>query len=125
MAYFAKLNNDNTVIDIIVVDNSELLDSSNVEQESLGVTYLNNQFGDGNWKQTSYNGVFRKRYAGVGYIYDKNRDAFMIPQPYPSWVVDEDSCTWQAPVELPGGYDGSVTQKYEWNEETTSWDEME
>jgi hypothetical protein len=122
MAYFTKLNDDNIVIDVIVVDNKELLDSDGIEHESLGVAYLNTQFGYGKWKQTSYNGSFRKKYAGVGYIYDETRDAFMAPKQYPSWVVDEDSCTWQAPIPLPGGYDGQVTQKYEWNESTQSWD---
>lgn len=117
MAHFAKLDENNTVIDINVVENKNLLDNNGVEHESLGVAFLimwSN--GYSNWKQTSYNGNFRKNYAGIGYIYDSARDAFIPPQPFNSWVLNEQSCLWEAPVQKPD--DG---KKYDWDEATLSW----
>ena len=127
MAHFAKLNQNNIVITVNVVHNNELL-VDGVENEQKGVDFLNNLFNtNDNWKQTSYNtrgGVhklggtpFRKNYAGVGYTYDEARDAFIEPQPYPSWTLNEDTCQWEAPVAFPN--DG---KSYNWNESTTSWD---
>jgi hypothetical protein len=72
----------------------------------------------GTWKQTSYNANFRKNYAGVGYTYDSQRDAFVPPRPFASWVLDEDTCLWAAPVAYPD--DGKM---YSWDEDTTSWAE--
>ena len=129
MAHFAKLDQDNIVITINVVHNNELL-VDGVETEQKGIDFLNNLFNTSdNWKQTSYNskgGVhrlggtpFRKNYAGIGYAYDETRDAFIPPQPYPSWTLNEDTCLWKAPVAYPD--DG---KDYRWNEETTSWDEI-
>jgi hypothetical protein len=71
----------------------------------------------GEWFQTSYNGTFRKNYAGVGYTYDTTRDAFIPPQPYNSWTLNEDTCQWSSPVTMP-----IDDKRYEWNETTTSWD---
>ena len=127
MAHFAKLNQNNIVITVNVVHNSELL-VDGVENEQKGVDFLNNLFStNDNWKQTSYNTIggvhklsgtpFRKNYAGVGYTYDEARDAFIEPQPYPSWTLNEDTCQWEAPVAFPN--DG---KSYNWNESTTSWD---
>ena len=127
MAHFTKLNQNNIVITVNVVHNNELL-VDGVENEQKGVDFLNNLFNtNDNWKQTSYNtrgGVhklggtpFRKNYAGVGYTYDEARDAFIEPQPYPSWTLNEDTCGWEAPVAFPN--DG---KSYNWNESTTSWD---
>ena len=129
MAHFAKLDQDNIVITINVVHNNELL-VDGVETEQKGIDFLNNLFNTSdNWKQTSYNsngGVhklggtpLRKNYAGIGYAYDEARDAFIPPQPYPSWTLNEDTCLWKAPVAYPD--DG---KDYGWNEETTSWDEI-
>ena len=127
MAHFTKLNQNNIVITVNVVHNNELL-VDGVENEQKGVDFLNNLFNtNDNWKQTSYNtrgGVhklggtpFRKNYAGVGYTYDEVKDAFIEPQPYPSWTLNEDTCQWEAPVAFPN--DG---KSYNWNESTTSWD---
>jgi len=127
MAHFAKLNQNNIVITVNVVHNSELL-VDGVENEQKGVDFLNNLFStNDNWKQTSYNTIggvhklggtpFRKNYAGVGYTYDEVKDAFIEPQPYPSWTLNEDTCQWEAPVAFPN--DG---KSYNWNESTTSWD---
>lgn len=116
MAHFAKLNENNIVTEVHCIHNNELL-VDGVETEAAGVAFLTN-WSDGytNWKQTSYNGNFRKRYAGVGYTYDAQRDAFIPPQTYPSWVLNEDTCLWEPPVPMPT--DGPV---YHWDEPTVSW----
>jgi hypothetical protein len=115
MAHFAELDDNNIVKQVIVVHNNELLDESGNESEQKGIDFCINLFG-GRWVQTSYNGNIRKNYAGQGYLYDPIRDAFVPPQPYPSWLLDEQTCQWEAPVAYPT--DGSL---YSWNEETTSW----
>jgi hypothetical protein len=115
MAHFAEINNQNIVKRIIVVHNNELLNSDGVEQESLGISFCQSLFG-GNWKQTSFNGNIRKNFAGIGFSYDSARDAFIPPKPFNSWTLDEETCQWQAPIEMPD--DGSI---YIWNEEATSW----
>lgn len=121
MAHFAQLDDNNIVTQVLVVDNSEILDDNDVEQESLGVTFLQGLLGsDTNWKQTSYNGNIRKNYAGIGYTYDSSRDAFIPPQPYTSWILNEDTCLWKAPVPYP-----TDNNRYLWNESTLSWDSLE
>ena len=115
MAHFAELNASNEVLRVIVVANDELIDDNGDEQESLGVTFCVNLFG-GTWKQTSYNSNIRKNYAGIGFTYDSIRDAFIAPQPYASWTLDESTCQWEPPVAYPT--DG---QRYEGNEDTTNW----
>jgi hypothetical protein len=112
MAHFAKLDG-NTVTQIIVVANEELM-VDGVESEAKGIAFCQSLFG-GEWKQTSYNGNFRKNYAGIGYTYDAQRDAFIPPSAYPSWVLNETSCQWEAPIAMPT--DGV----YEWDESTISW----
>ena len=129
MAHFAKLNQENIVIAVNVVHNNELL-VDGVESEQKGIDFINNLLKTNDtWKQTSYNthgGVhkldgtpLRKNYAGIGYTYDETRDAFIAPQPYPSWTLNEDTCRWEAPVAYPDD-----DKHYQWNEETTSWDEV-
>ena len=118
MAHFAELGMDNIVQRVIVVHNNELLDENNDEQESLGVAFCNGLFG-GTWVQTSYNGNIRKNFAGVGFTYDSTRDAFIAPKPYPSWVLNEDTCRWEAPTPMPT--DAPEGQQYRWDEDTTSW----
>ena len=86
MAHFAKINN-NIVEEVIVVNNNVLLDEQGVEQESKGVDFCKSLF-EGDWIQTSYNGNFRKQFAGMGFEYNKIRDAFVAPQPFPSWTLD-------------------------------------
>jgi hypothetical protein len=119
MAHFAELNENNEVLRVVVIANPELLDENGDEQESLGVTFCNQLFG-GTWKQTSYNGNIRKNFAGAGFTYDVDRDAFIAPKPYASWVLNETTCIWEAPTAMPD--DGNM---YEWNEETTSWDQVD
>jgi len=119
MAHFAEIDENGIVLRVLVVDNA---------QESNGQDFLANTLGlGGTWVKTSYNTVggvhtnggtpLRKNYAGIGYTYDSDRDAFIPPKPFASWTLDEDSCLWEAPVAYPT--DGSM---YTWNEETTSWD---
>ena len=105
MAHFAKINSSNVVTEVIVAE-KDFINSGIVGDEFL-------------WVQTSYNGNFRKNYAGVGGTYDKTRDAFIAQKPYASWTLDESSCQWQAPTVYPD--DG---KKYTWNEETTNWVEV-
>jgi hypothetical protein len=124
MAHFAKLGTSNVVETVVVVHN----DVATTEQ--AGVDFLNNLHKTNDtWKQTSYNtfgGVhklggtpFRKNYAGIGHFYDETRDAFITKPPFNSWILNEDTCQYEAPVAHPD--DG---KDYKWNEETTSWDEL-
>ena len=113
MAHFAQIS-EHIVTQVIVVANEELLDGG-VESEAKGIAFCQSLFG-GDWKQTSYNGRIRKNYAGIGYTYDSQRDAFISPQPFPSWTLVEATCQWTAPVAMP--IDGKL---YSWNESTTSW----
>lgn len=114
MAHFAQLDDQNTVLQVIVIHNNELLDNG-VESEAKGIAFCQSLFG-GNWVQTSYNGKMRKNYAGVGFTYDATRDAFIPPKPFNSWVLDESTCRWEAPMPYPT--DG---KRYAWNESTTEW----
>lgn len=118
MAHYAELDSNNVVLRVVVVSNKDTADANGNEVESIGVAFCQKLFG-GNWKQTSYNGNFRKNYAGIGYTYDANLDAFVAPQPFPSWVLDADA-QWQAPVPYPT--DGKM---YAWDEDTLSWVETE
>jgi len=116
MAYFAKLDENNVVVQVTSVHNNELLQDG-VESEAKGVQFLVDLFGENaNWKQTSYNNRIRKNFAGIGYTYDVTRDAFIPPQPFPSWTLNEDTCLWDAPTPMPT--DG---HRYNWDEATTSW----
>lgn len=124
MAHFAQLDENNVVTQVIVVSNNELLDASGVEREEMGIGFCQRLFG-GNWKQTSYNHNFRKRYAGIGYTYNAELDAFVPPKPFASWVLDTEEATWKAPVDMPADAgQGNPPKLYTWNEETTSWDEV-
>jgi hypothetical protein len=117
MAHFAQLDETNLITQVIVVNNNELLDANGAEQEAIGIAFCQSLFGpETRWVQTSYNANFRKNYAGVGYSYDNGRDAFIPPKPYPSWVLNEETCQWQAPVPYPT--DGG---SYYWDEATQSW----
>jgi hypothetical protein len=118
MAHFAQLDENNVVIQVIVVDNKDTSDANGVEKEYIGAAFCERLFG-GTWKQTSYNASFRKHYAGVGYTYNAVRDAFIPPQPYQSWTLDDDA-NWQPPTPMPT--DGSM---YSWDEATTSWVQSE
>lgn len=115
MAHFAEIDNNNVVVRVIVVNNNELLDENGVEQEHLGAAFCNSLFG-GTWVQTSYNGNIRKNFAGVGFVYHPDLDAFIEPQPYPSWTLNTETYSWDAPVERPT--DGAG---YCWLEEDQTW----
>ena len=105
MSHFAKLEN-NVVTQVIVAEQNF------INSGAVGDSFL--------WVQTSYNGNFRKNYAGIGYTYDKSRDAFIPPKPFESWVLNEDTCLWDAPMPMPDD-----DQMYMWNEETQAWDLIE
>ena len=127
MATFAKIGLNNKVIEVLSVHNNELKDSNGVEQENIGIDFLTKLTGWSIWKQTSYNtngGVhklggtpLRKNHASIGYTYDEDRDAFIPKKPYASWVLNETTCQWEAPIALP-----DTENTYTWNEETQQWD---
>ena len=130
MASFAKIEN-NIVITVVSVVNEVLKDSNGIEQEAIGIQFLRTLYNEPNsiWKQTSYNtngGVhslggtpFRKNHAGIGYTYDQQRDAFIPQKPYNSWILNESTCNWDAPVARPDD-----NNMYKWNEETLNWELM-
>jgi len=105
MSHFAKIDSNNIVENVIVAE-QDFINSG-----AVGDSFL--------WVQTSYNNNFRKNYAGVGFTYDSDLDAFILPQPYPSWVLNEDTCQWESPVAYPDD-----DKMYDWDEETQSWDEV-
>ena len=121
MAHFAEIDADNLVVRVLVVPDA---------QENRGQEFLADDLGlGGTWKKTSYNtqgGVhalggtpYRKNYAGIGYTFDAAKDAFIAPKPYASWVLDEATCNWEAPVAMP-----TDDKMYRWDEETTNWIEV-
>lgn len=118
MAHFAEIDQFGKVKRVIVVDNKDTADALGVEKEHIGAAFCEKLFG-GVWKQTSYNGNFRKNYAGIGYDWDEARNAFVPPKPFASWVLDENTCQWKAPIPMPT--DGKM---YSWNEGTQAWDEV-
>ena len=139
MAHFAKLSEENLVLQVVTIEDSKILDSNQNESEAVGQAYLekNHNWPANMWKKTSYRTMggkhyevstegrtlsadqtkaFRKNYAGVGYTYDQGRDAFIPPKPYNSWTLNEITCLWEPPVANP-----DPTQPYYWNEDTVSW----
>lgn len=116
MAHFAQLDENNKVIQVIVVHNNELM-MDGQENEIKGILFCKSLYGgETRWKQTSYNGNFRKNYAGIGFTYDEQKDAFIPLKPFNSWTLNETTCLWEAPVPYPT--DG---ERYIWNEETINW----
>jgi len=118
VAHYCRLDENNIVVSVIVVDNKDTADANGVEKEYIGAAFCERLFG-GTWKQTSYNGNIRKNYAGIGYTYRSDIDAFTAPQPYASWTLNEDA-QWQAPVAMP-----TDDKMYSWDEATTSWIEIQ
>ena len=135
MASFAKIGKGNIVEKVVVVSN----DIATTEQ--VGVDFLNTLYGTRDvWKQTSYNTIsgehtlggtpFRKNYAGIGFKYDQTRDAFIEPKPFNSWILNETTCVWEAPIEKPTTYDNNINDEngnavpdsYKWNEDNQTWD---
>jgi hypothetical protein len=114
MAFFAKIDENNIVKEV-----HSVMDDIAITEEA-GITFLKETFGSKfNWKQTFIDGT-RKNYAGIGDTYDKVRDAFIPPKPFPSWTLNEDTCQWDAPTVRPN--DGKI---YSWNEDTKAWDEID
>jgi len=130
MASFAKIGLNGKVIEVQSVVNEVLHDANGVEQESIGIDFLTKLTGWAIWKQTSYNthgGVhdnggtpLRKNHAGIGMTYDEDRDAFIPIKPFNSWILNEDTCLWNAPVAYP-----QDNNRYNWNESTLTWDIVE
>lgn len=118
MAHFAKLGIGSKVLEVVYVNNNVITDNNGNEQETLGQKFLQNIYGTNNvWIQTSYNSNFRKNYAGKGFTYDQVRDAFIEPQPYPSWILNEETCRYDPPKPKPEG-------SYVWNELHRKWEEV-
>ena len=114
MAHFAELDENNVVLRVIVVDNKDTSDVNGVEKEYIGAAFCERILG-GRWVQTSYSNSFRKRFAAIGYIYNAEIDAFIPPQPYPSWILNPTTASWEAPVPKPE--EGS----WAWEESSLSW----
>ena len=120
MAHFAQLDSNNVVTQVIVVSNDDITDSNGNEVESIGVAFCQKLLGgDTNWKQTSYNGNIRTRYAGIGYSYNSSLDAFIPPQPFTSWTLNNSTKDWQAPVTEPTLTDEQTAagSRYQWDED--------
>ena len=118
MAHFAKLDENNIVLAVHVVNN-DVITVNGVESEQVGIDFLTDLHGHTSWKQTSYNGTIRKNYAGVGFVYDASRDAFIASQPWASWILNETTCQWESPVACPT--DGKL---YGWFEPNQQWIEI-
>ena len=122
MAHYAELDSNNVVKQDIVVSNADTSTAQGEEKESIGIAFCERLLG-GTWVKTSYNARIRKNYAGIGYTYDAQRDAFIPPKPYASWVLNETTCLWNAPVAMPSDVgQGDPPKRYTWNEETRTWD---
>lgn len=120
MAHFARLNNDNIVINVIKVNDSDCVDQQGQESEQVGIEFLKALFGaDTIWRQTSYNNNIRKNYACIGYRYDSELDAYISPAPYPSWTLNTNTCAWDPPVPAP-----EDISNYEWNETDQLWQQI-
>jgi len=134
MASFAKIGLNSKVIEVLSLHNDVLKDSNGIEQEVNGIDFLTKLTGYPLWKQTSYNtygGIhnnngkpLRKNYAGIGFTYDETRDAFIPKKPFNSWILNETTCLWEAPVAIPTT-ELENNQYYSWNESTLTWDIVE
>ena len=118
MAHFAQIDDQNIVLQVIVINNNDCLDDMGMESEAKGIEFCNSLI-PGNWLQTSYSSKIRKNYAGIGFTYDQQRDAFIPPKPFPSWVLVEETCQWEAPVPHP-----TDEKIYAWDEELQQWIEV-
>ena len=117
MAHFAQINSDNVVTQVIVVFNDDCGGGDYPESDAVGAAFCTNLLG-GTWKQTSYNNNFRVRYAGIGYTFNEELDAFIAPKPYPSWTLNEETTEWEAPVARP------AEGMYNWDEDEQAWVEV-
>jgi len=125
MAHYARLDENNIVTQVIVVDNKDITDPhTGEEDEILGIAFCKKLLG-GKWVQTSYNSSIRKRYAGVGYSFNAGLDAFVAPKPFESWVLNNETADWESPVgPAPELTEAEVAagSRYQWDEENTQWD---
>jgi len=124
MAHFAQIDYQNKVIRVSVVANEDILDDDGNESEEVGIEYLKSVHGPNTmWVQTSYNNNFRCRYAGIGLVYNVEHDVFLLPQPYPSWILNTKTYEWESPVPKPNLTIEQVESGnyYEWNEEAQEW----
>ena len=119
MAHFAKIDENTIVQQVIVVTNEDCGNLEFPESEIIGQTFLNSIGLNGIWKQTSYNSNFRKNYAGIGNVFDESRDAFIGVKPFPSWVLNEETCQWESPIPRPND-----DKLYDWDEENLTWKEL-
>ena len=122
MGYFAQLDDNNIVQQVISISNDVLNEPefSFPETEVLGRAFISQTLGlPGTWKQTSFNNSFRKNYSGIGFTYDEQRDAFIPPQPYNSWTLNEETCLWEPLIPYPDD-----DKDYVWNEENGAWEEI-
>ena len=119
MTHFARLDENNNVTEVHALNDSVITDESNVKQEQLGIDFLTDLYGGGWWKQSFKDGSSRKNHANTGFSYDKHRNAFIPPQRFASWTLNESTCLWEPPVAYPD--DG---KEYKWDEATTSWKEI-
>lgn len=115
MSHFAEIDENNVVLRVIVVNNSDCLNADGLEEETVGIAFCKGLLG-GEWVQTSYNANFRKNYAGIGYTYNKEIDAFVSPKPFDSWSLNIETAKWQPPTPMP-----SDDKIYSWDEETLAW----
>jgi hypothetical protein len=125
MAHFAKLGTGNIVEKVISINNAVITDANGMEQEQLGADFINKLYNTRDvWKQTSYNNNIRKNYAGIGFQYDQTRDAFIPPKPFNSWILNETTCLWEAPVAMPELTQEQIDNKnyYAWNEQIKNWE---
>lgn len=120
MAHFAQLDENNMVIQVVVVSNGDCRGATGEESEAVGIAFCRSLFGeDTRWKQTSYSGSIRRRFAGVDFIYDETLDAFVAPQPFSSWTFNRETADWDSPVPRPErGF-------WQWNEKMQKWEEYE
>lgn len=125
MAHFAQINDENKVIQVIVIHNNDISLDNGEESEEKGIEFIKKELWHiedvltSKWVQTSYNANFRKNFAGIGFTYDEEKDAFISPQPYSSWTLDEETCRWVPPIPMPS--DG---KSYQWIETEQSWVEI-
>lgn len=117
MAHFAQIDENNIVQQVLVVVNEVITDQNGNESEQLGIEFLKGLYGGHTeWVQTSYNSTFRKNYASSGYTYDGERDAFIQPKPWNSWILNEETCRWDPPIAIP-----DPTKIYVWDEDNVQW----
>lgn len=118
MSHFAQLDENNTVVQVVVVSDKNTSNEHGIEVEEIGQKFLQSLHGpETKWKQTSYNGSIRKNYAGIGYSYNEKLDAFIPPKPFESWVLDEDLAYYVAPIPRPS----EENKVYFWDEENQVW----